>query len=362
MNSDWLYADYKKIDIDTRRMPVYDVVGRMRQGDLVVDAELQQRLGQWPKERQSRLIESLIIGIPLPLFCFDASSVWDSRRWLVVDGMQRLATIRSFVASDDESEFRLSGLEYLKEFNGCCFADLPRGTQRQIEEAELQVAVIRPGTPKEICFEVVQRLNARGLSLNGQQIRHLLYRGEGTQFVVELAKYSPFRELLGRRLEASSMLDCELVSRFLALLVLEPEESFTSFDSFLNDALRVLNTMDPERLHELGNRFRLAVDRSAMLFGENAFKCYEPERNRFGLQLNKALFDALMIALSDVDDQAFCRMRDDPMFMDRYVKLFVDEGFAKGASLAASLSRAAGNYKALLTRLRILRNFMSYYE
>lgn len=342
-------------------MSVYDVLDRLRRELLVIDPEIGGRIGKWPEEQRSRLIESLIVGIPLPAFYFDANSsgTWD--RWIVVDGFRRLMALRSFVGAEGGAGFRLCGLEYLKEFEGCRFVDLPKATQRRILEANLQVAVICPGAPKEMCFDIVKRVNVRGVSLSGQEIRHLLYNGRGTQFVAGLAKHPAYRALLGRRHESERMLDRELVTRFLALVVLDPEESYISLDSFLNDAMRILNTMDDYRLEKLATRFGLAVERVAGLFGSNVFKRYVPKEDRFRPQLNKALFASISFVLSELDSRAFDRMRFDSAFMDKYKRLFVEKGSCGEFTLARSLMHSAESRAAVLTRLRVLRNFMSQY-
>ena len=342
-------------------MSVYDVLDRLRRGLLVIDSEVGGRIGKWTDEQRSRLIESLIVGIPLPSFYFDASSSGDGDRWIVVDGFRRLMALRCFVGVDGEPGFRLCGLEYLKEFERCRFVDLPRATQHRILEANLQVSVICPGAPKEMCFDIVKRVNARGVSLSEQEIRHMLYSGRGTRFVAGLARHPAYRALLGRRLVARRMLDCELVTRFLALVVLDPEESYISLDSFLNDALRVLNAMGDCRLDELATRFKLAVERVVGLFGSNVFKRYVPKEDRFRPQLNKALFASVSFVLSELDSRAFDRMRFDSAFMDKYKRLFGEKKSCGNPALDCSLTHPGESRAAVLTRLRVLRNFMSQY-
>ena len=97
----------------------------------------------WPIEKQSQLIESVLIKLPLPAFYFDGS---DDNKWLVVDGLQRLSAIKKFVV---DKSMALYGLEFLKKLEGFKFDDLPRAYQRQIEEAEIMAYIINPGNSGE---------------------------------------------------------------------------------------------------------------------------------------------------------------------------------------------------------------------
>jgi hypothetical protein len=131
--------DPNKINVVRQETPVVQVLRKLGAGEIVF---ANQRAPLWDAASQSRLIESLLVRIPLPGFWIDAVG----EKWIIVDGNQRVKILDSFV---NEGRFALTGLEFLKELENKTFAQLPRAHQRKIEEASLLFFVIRPETPAE---------------------------------------------------------------------------------------------------------------------------------------------------------------------------------------------------------------------
>ena len=121
--------------------------------------------GIWSDAQKSRLIESLLLRIPIPVFYVSAD---ESENWAVVDGVRRMSAINDFI----NGEYDLIGLEYLSELIGKKFEHLPRNMFRRISETQLVVNVIEPRTPVEVMFNIFHRINTGGMTLNGREIRH----------------------------------------------------------------------------------------------------------------------------------------------------------------------------------------------
>lgn len=152
--------DPTKIDIEMKPLNIDLLIKRMKSDppriDLNTDFRRQGNL--WNKKHQSSLIESVLIGIPVPAFYFDGS---DDNNWEVVDGLQRLWALKNFVI---DKTLKLRKLEYLKKYETCKFDDLPLFLQGRIEETAVTAHIIKPGTPEEVRRNIFKRIRFVGES------------------------------------------------------------------------------------------------------------------------------------------------------------------------------------------------------
>ena len=227
--------DPTTIRISTKQPTVDLVVDRMRHEEIILQPDFQRGDNVWPIRTRSRLIESLLLRIPLPVFYMAADR---NDNWKVVDGLQRLSTLRDFVLN---KKLRLRGLEYLIQFDGNSFDDLPRPMQRRITETQLSCHVIEPGTPPEVMYNVFKRINTEGRPLVAQEIRHALNPGPARELLRELAHSDEFLRATARSVSSRRMADQECVLRFLAFRTLGEAQYRGKLDDFLTSAMRILN-------------------------------------------------------------------------------------------------------------------------
>jgi hypothetical protein len=269
------------------------VLSRIRQDEIDLSPAFQRHDGIWSDEAQSRLIESLLIRIPLPAFYMDAT---DEDKWVVVDGLQRLSTLKRFVI---DQKFRLTGLEFLSRLNGKTFTQLPRSFQRRILETPLTLFLIERGTPPAVKFNIFKRINTGGLPLSAQEMRHALNQGPVTGLLERLASSQEFLRATSSAISPKRMGDRECVLRFLAFVATPPADyKAQDFDSFLNETMTRLNRSSSEELRESEVKFKRAMNAARGCFGEYAFrKRYDPN-NSYKYPINKALFESWSVNLS----------------------------------------------------------------
>jgi hypothetical protein len=321
------------IDVTTRSMTIDLLLSRIRSKAIDLEPDFQRRRGIWTDRQQSRLIESLLLRIPLPTLYAAEDEEED---WAIVDGIQRLTTIARFIAPEaiGETPLRLTGMEYLgKSFDGRLFDDLPARLRRRLRETELVVHVIRHGTPQEVKFNIFARINTGGMPLSAQELRHALIPGKARGFLGRLAGLEAFKQATTYSIRDERMADREMVLRFLAFSMTHPKDFRAyDFDRFLGDAMRAINRLDDTALERLEHYFIQAMDSAREIFGQDAFrKRYRETDTRF--PINKALFEAIAVSLANLSDseRERCIFRQDEV-RRRMMKAMQDREFESAIS------------------------------
>ncbi|MFD4427988.1 DUF262 domain-containing protein [Nocardia sp. NPDC058497] len=292
--------DPERIDVVTKTPTISLMLSRLRRGTIDLQPDFQRIAGIWSDANQSRLIESILLRIPLPAFyAAEVAEPEDSAdQWAIVDGIQRLTAIVRFVEpSPAFPPLTLTGLNYL-DFNGSRFADLPGRLQTRLEETELVLHLIRRGTPVEAKFNIFARINTGGLPLTTQELRHALIPGRARELLAELADSAEFQEATDGSVARTRMADREMVLRFLAFRLTDPAEyREKDFDRFLQEAMRRINRLADDDVEALCREFRVAMRTSQEAFGKYAFrKQYEEHASRY--PVNKALFESIYVGFA----------------------------------------------------------------
>lgn len=324
--------DPARIDVQTRTMTVGLLLARIRRGVLDLAPDFQRLAGIWSTEVQSRLIESLLLRIPLPtLYAAEAGE----ESWTVVDGIQRLTTIARFVDPEivDAEPLRLRGLEYLP-YEEYLYRDLPGGLQTRIDETELIIHLIRAGTPEPVKFNIFARINTGGRPLTPQELRHALIPGRARDILRKLAEDAAFLDATQHSVKPDRMADREMVLRFLAFRLADPTEYRRGdLDAFLRQAMERLNTADPGEINRLAEAFRRAMALSSRIFEEHAFrKRFHGQHHR--LPINKALFEAISVNLAKLDTGgAEALINDRELVKDEFADMMDDGKFLQAISV-----------------------------
>lgn len=284
--------DPKKIQVSIQQLTLDAIIKRIKYEEIDLATPFQRAAGLWKDQAQSRLVESILIRFPLPAFYFDGS---DDNHWLVVDGLQRLSTLQRFVLT---KELRLTGMEYLKQFEGYSFEELPRPMQRTIEEAQITAYIIKPGTPEQVKFNLFKRINTAGLTLRPQEIRHALNQGIPATLIAELAELPAFVEATGGSVDSSRMDDRDFAMRFVAFY-LTPYPSYQpDLDTFLNTQMGKLAELSLEQRILLRTAFEHALQLAHSIFAKQAFRKMITLGAKGLNPINKALFESWAVSLS----------------------------------------------------------------
>ncbi|CAN91845.1 Protein of unknown function DUF262 [Sorangium cellulosum So ce56] len=268
---------------------IFELHRSWKNGVLRLDPDFQREF-VWDYWRQVKLVESVLMRLPLPVFYLSEENEEET---LVIDGQQRLTTLFSFL----DGEFRLSGLKLLPELNQKHFKDLDGKVQRRFENTPLTCFIIQPGTDEQVKFQIFERVNEGAVALNAQEIRNCLYRGPGLDFIKHLANdASPgsFRDVAGPSRVYRRMRADELVLRAVALLDLGVDRYPGELKSFLNDELKRLNASTGEERDALAHRLKHALAHTKTVFEDHAFCRYKPSDGSWARQLNGPLVEVIV--------------------------------------------------------------------
>lgn len=324
--------DPEKINIATRQPTIEQLLRRIDEAALDLAPDFQRQANIWKLDVKSRLIESILIRIPLPAFYVDAT---DEENWLVVDGLQRLSTLKQFVS---DKTLKLTGLEYLINLEGKTYDELEPRYRRRILETQPTVYLIEKGTPPEVKYNIFKRINTGGTPLSNQEIRHALNPGNATDFLAKLASSPEFRQVINLSdAKKKRMDDREFVLGFLAFrLTSYKDYQEGDRDSFLSEALFKINHLTEEALHELESDFKKAMNMASEIFGENAFRKLSKRTSR-KQPLNKSLFEVWSVNFSYLSAEEVETVKNKKQkLIDKFIDYAdKDKEFLKSISQAA---------------------------
>lgn len=313
---------YSRVVTETGSYKVALIKSIFSQTNYNLKPDYQRRI-TWDNKKRSKLIESLIINIPIPpIFLYE----YDYDKYEVMDGLQRITAIIDFY----ENKYRLTGLEEWKELEDKRYKDLPEKIREGIDRRQLQVITLlkesassieRADRIKRLVFE---RLNTGGVKLLPQEIRNAIYNGIGNEMCQNLSQNVLFKTLwdiptensideadydlqdqiedekLQRRLERNAlykrMYDVELVLRFFAMRNIEDFDYALS--DILDDTLYALNQYDAENIRVLSDLFVSTLVKANSLFGDKAFRCFINEK---WSAPSRMIYDPMMMVLSQSD-------------------------------------------------------------
>jgi hypothetical protein len=252
-----------------------------------------QRSYVWNRTQASRFIESLVIQCPIPVIYLNQER---DERWSVIDGNQRLQSIRLYL----DDEFPLRGLTTYPELDGEHFSDLDPRISRHISHRTLRCIAVLKDTHPQIKFDVFERLNTGAVQLNPQELRHGVYHGKFIEIVDNLTKEPIWKKVSGYKID-KRMKGAELILRFIAL-----KEDFNSYkkplSGFLNQFCENNQNVDNDQLLTWKNNFLRTIERVNKVLGEFAFRIFN-EDGRINKNINAALYDAQMIGFSNMDHE-----------------------------------------------------------
>ncbi len=271
---------------------VHQVCQRIQQGLYVMDPDFQRDF-IWKDDRQSKLIESVVLRIPLPVFYLAEN---EEGRMIVVDGLQRLSTFQRFL--DHDLKLHLPGR---RDLHGKRFSELKAKFQNRIEDCNLTFFILDWRVPDRVRLDIFERVNG-GVALSRQQMRNCLYMGKATRFLRDEAHTDLFLRATGRSLRSDTMRDREFLNRFCAFQILGVDQYQGDMDRFLGESLRAMNRMADNELDSLRDDLHRTLRSNYDVFGKHAFRKHSLGATRRSV-INASLWDVMSTGLTRYDSR-----------------------------------------------------------
>lgn len=320
----------------------------------------QRKADLWDETQQSRLVESILLKLPLPAFYFDEIIEEDKKTkekiylWQVIDGLQRCSVLKNFAV---DKRMSLCNLEFLSQFDSktyeklpieqqkiFTFDKLPRELQRRITQTPITVYVVEKGTPEEVKFNIFKRINTGGLLLKPQEIRHALNQGIASNFIAELAEVNEFKDATCNIIKTDRMEDRDFVTRFVSFYITPYGKYEPDLDSFMSKGMAAIKNLTDEERKTMKKDFIKSMKTSKLVFGDDAFRKRQKIED-VRRPINKALFESISVAfskLSDFEIKKLIESKED--FKYKFMKLNNEKRFFD------SLASGTGQKERVITR------------
>jgi hypothetical protein len=302
-----------------------------------------QRRDRWGRIKQSRLIESFILNVPVPPIFL---SEHEYGTYSVIDGKQRLTAISQFL----KQEYTLEGLESFPELNGLRFSDLPREIQNGlIMRPYLRVTTLLNQSDPDLTYEVFLRLNTGGESLTSQEIRNVAFDGPFNKGIISASSHPLLVKALKLKSghPAKDMSDVEMVLRFLYMNFGKIHSNFMSRG--MDDFMRENKDEWPDKYQ---SAFETSIIRCYALWGENAFR--KPVDGGWRSQFIAPMYDAEMFGCLHLSEEEFSILLKNPeLVQSETKKLFAEDGI-----FVKAVTQSTNNLTAINRRLGRMQKFL----
>jgi len=341
----------KDIKITNAQILLPSLIRRLEYDEIDLNPDFQRHANLWDANKMSRLIESILLKLPLPIFYFD---VTNPDKWVVVDGLQRLSTIYRFFVKQD---IKLKQLEFLTHLNGKTYSDLDRSLQRTIDDTQFITYQIEAQTPKKVRYSIFNRINTGGLSLNAQEVRQALNqegngeeKASGVKFLANVVNDAIFKRVVG--ISNERMAGQELALRFIAFKILT-DNKFTIMQEFLDLAMEEVDKKSSHELAILKQKLIKVLGFSEKILGDDhrfSRSIVDSTKNKL---VNKSLFDVLTVCLDEIEDKESFEAKKD-LFTAKLKTLLKDES----SPFFESITKGTSGKKAKEKRFETIRGLI----
>lgn len=307
--------------------PVSTLREMVSEGDLDTQPDY-QRGEVYDDNKKSKLIESLLLEIPIPnvYLCEENDGTFS-----IIDGQQRITSFVKFL----NNNYALKGLTELDDLNGKYYKDLDKELQKKIKNSPIH-AVCLLKESQELKYEIFSRLNQGAVKLNEQELRNCIYRGSFNDMLKDIAKGN---RLLPVMISATNerMNYEQLILRFFAMREYQTYKS--SMIKTLNNYMHTHQNDSFAKIEEQKKLFTGTLDIVKQILGENAFKTYDWINKTYKDRVSNTAFDSIMVAFSFFEKNQLMRHADE--IRKEIIRIRTEDDNYRAYTESSSSTRAA---------------------
>lgn len=301
------------INIKIVQQSIGQIVEKL-QYDIILIPKYQRLPNLWSPKKKSRFIESLMLDLPIPLFYFDEGNDND-KKWRVVDGLQRISTLEHFILANRKDRINLSGnkaplilqdLEFLTDYNGKTWDELPRDIKRRITDNQVTINLIGKGTPNQVKYNIFSRINQGGEPLSSQEIRTALFQGFRIDLLESLVSNTTeegraFIATTDGSVKSKRQEDLDFITRFISFYLIDYTKYQPDLDTFLTQGTERISE-NSSKQHVIKTDFLKSMSLSFEVFGKEAFR-KRLNHTDSRKPINKSIFEVISSTFAKISDE-----------------------------------------------------------
>lgn len=325
--------DPSQIDVDISVVNLGYLLDKLQYGEIDLQPEFQRASDLWNTTQKSRLIESVLLGLPLPSFYFNeyVDENEKIKKLQVIDGLQRLCALKDYVI---DNKLRLTNLQFLKkDYEGKLYSDLTRADSVNIRSLKITINTLRKDTPSKVKYLIFQRVNTAGVPLTAPEMRYALSQGVATKMLLQMIVLLSFKQATSYYFERKRRMEnFDYANRFVAFYR-NASGYKGEMEKFLSDELDSINKfMTDEEMYELINIFDKTMKTCYSIWGNDCFR-KRTDLNHRRKPLSKAAFEALSVNIALLSDcQRQMLIEKKAIVKNEMMSLFANADFNKSIS------------------------------
>lgn len=347
--------DVSDVVVYARDWTIETIFNQINIGNIDLNPKFQRR-NAWNDDKRSKLIESIIMGYPIPEIVL-AEHPNKKRSFIVIDGKQRLLTIAGFIANDLYKYWDrpvLKGLKVLKELNKSKYIDLDEKSKREFDNSSLRCTVITNYKDVQILYDIFYRLNSGSESLSTQELRQALNKGEFADYLVDITNtLQPIHSAMNLTEPDKRFRDIENLLRVFAFTMF-PKEYKGNLKKFLDEKMDYIN-QNWETLHttvkEQYEKINAAIVLLKDIFGDYKFIGRKYDGSNYSNRFNKVLFEVEVFYFLHLNDAILAKKET---FIESFKRLCTDD--AEFKDTIESSTKNMEYYRTRYTKFQKLIN------